>query len=140
MKVSSTSTSTKLIALFSNIIFLRPTTPNAFTRSLARTIITSSSILLYSSSDINSLNSINTRSTQNNKNNNNNIKMSVTSQMQRGHNGRIEEAFAQCKEKGEAAFVTFVTAGFPSKEGKEGVGCVVIQVGIVIMFVLIFHI
>ena len=48
--------------------------------------------------------------------------MSVTSQMQRGHNGRIEEAFAQCKEKGEAAFVTFVTAGFPSKEGKEGVG------------------
>ena len=44
--------------------------------------------------------------------------MSV-SQMQRGHNGRIEEAFAKCKEKGEAAFVTFVTAGFPSKEGKE---------------------
>ena len=62
--------------------------------------------------------------------------MSVTSQMQRGHNGRIEEAFAKCKEKGEAAFVTFVTAGFPSKEGKEGVGCVVIQVGIVKMYCL----
>jgi len=39
--------------------------------------------------------------------------------MQRGHGGRIEDAFAKCKEKGEAAFVTFVTAGFPTKEGKK---------------------
>jgi len=38
--------------------------------------------------------------------------------MQRGHDGRIEAAFAKCKEAGEAAFVTFVTAGFPVKEGK----------------------
>lgn len=38
--------------------------------------------------------------------------------MQRGHDGRIEEAFAKCKERGEAAFVTFVTAGFPVKEGE----------------------
>ena len=38
--------------------------------------------------------------------------------MSRGHNGRIEHAFAKCKERNEAAFVTFVTAGFPSKEGK----------------------
>ena len=44
--------------------------------------------------------------------------MSVES-MQRGHGGRIEDAFAKCKEKGEAAFVTFVTAGFPAKEGKK---------------------
>ena len=44
--------------------------------------------------------------------------MSVES-MQRGHGGRIEDAFAKCKEKGEAAFVTFVTAGFPTKEGKK---------------------
>ena len=39
--------------------------------------------------------------------------------MQRGHDGRIEEAFAQAKERGEAAFVTFVTAGFPVKEGER---------------------
>jgi len=38
--------------------------------------------------------------------------------MSRGHDGRIEHAFAKCKERNEAAFVTFVTAGFPSKEGK----------------------
>lgn len=38
--------------------------------------------------------------------------------MQRGHNGRIEEAFAKAKERGEAAFVTFVTAGFPDKDGE----------------------
>lgn len=42
----------------------------------------------------------------------------VVSSMQRGHDGRIEEAFAQAKERGEAAFVTFVTAGFPVKEGE----------------------
>ena len=44
--------------------------------------------------------------------------MSAVSSMQRGHDGRIEEAFAQAKERGEAAFVTFVTAGFPVKEGE----------------------
>jgi tryptophan synthase alpha subunit len=27
--------------------------------------------------------------------------------------GRIENAFAAAKERGEAAFVTFVTAGYP---------------------------
>lgn len=43
--------------------------------------------------------------------------------MQRGHNGRIEEAFAKAKERGEAAFVTFVTAGFPDKEGEFVVIC-----------------
>ena len=37
--------------------------------------------------------------------------------MERGVGGRIEEAFAAAKEKGEAAFVTFVTAGYPTKEG-----------------------
>ncbi len=44
--------------------------------------------------------------------------MSAVQSMQRGHNGRIEEAFAQAKERGEAAFVTFCTAGFPVKEGE----------------------
>lgn len=38
--------------------------------------------------------------------------------MPRGMDGRIENAFAQAKERGEAAFVTFVTAGYPTKEGK----------------------
>jgi hypothetical protein len=37
--------------------------------------------------------------------------------MERGMGGRIEEAFAKAKESGEAAFVTFVTAGYPSAKG-----------------------
>jgi hypothetical protein len=39
------------------------------------------------------------------------------SNMERGVGGRIEEAFAQSKERGEAAFVTFVTAGYPTAQG-----------------------
>jgi hypothetical protein len=38
--------------------------------------------------------------------------------MERGVGGRIEDAFAAAKERGEAAFVTFVTAGYPSAKGK----------------------
>jgi hypothetical protein len=38
--------------------------------------------------------------------------------MQRGIGGRIEDAFASAKERGEAAFITFVTAGYPTKEGE----------------------
>lgn len=57
--------------------------------------------------------------------------------MQRGHGGRIEEAFAKCKERGEAAFVPFLTAGFPVKEDtpamllamQEG-GASIIELGI----------
>lgn len=37
--------------------------------------------------------------------------------MPRGIDGRLEQAFASAKEKGEAAFVTFVTAGYPQKQG-----------------------
>lgn len=44
-------------------------------------------------------------------------KMSI-SQMRRGMGGRIEEAFASAKENGRAAFVSFVTAGYPSAEGE----------------------
>ena len=44
--------------------------------------------------------------------------MTTSSSMARGHNGRIEQAFAEAKDRGEAAFVTFVTAGFPVKEGE----------------------
>ena len=40
------------------------------------------------------------------------------SDLGRGMGGRIEEAFAAAKEKGEAAFVTFVTAGYPKAEGE----------------------
>ncbi len=46
-------------------------------------------------------------------------KMSI-SQMRRGMGGRIEEAFASAKENGRAAFVSFVTAGYPSAEGECG--------------------
>ena len=38
--------------------------------------------------------------------------------MRRGIGGRIEEAFATAKENGKAAFVSFVTAGYPSSEGE----------------------
>jgi len=34
--------------------------------------------------------------------------------MKRGNGGRIEDAFASAKSKGEAAFVSFLTAGYPS--------------------------
>ena len=40
------------------------------------------------------------------------------SDLGRGMGGRIEEAFAAAKAKGEAAFVTFVTAGYPKAEGE----------------------
>jgi tryptophan synthase len=37
--------------------------------------------------------------------------------MERGIGGRIEDAFESAKQRGEAAFVTFVTAGYPSAKG-----------------------
>jgi len=37
--------------------------------------------------------------------------------MSKGMGGRIEEAFGAAKERGEAAFVTFVTAGYPTAKG-----------------------
>jgi hypothetical protein len=45
------------------------------------------------------------------------IERTATAGMERGVGGRIEEAFAQAKERGEAAFVTFVTAGYPTAQG-----------------------
>lgn len=58
-------------------------------------------------------------------------------QMDRGVGGRIEEAFASAKERGEAAFITFVTAGYPTKDDtadillamQEG-GAAIIELGI----------
>ena len=37
--------------------------------------------------------------------------------MERGVGGRIESAFEAAKTKGEAAFVTFITAGYPNANG-----------------------
>ena len=37
--------------------------------------------------------------------------------MDRGIGGRLEEAFETAKAKGEAAFVAFITAGYPRQEG-----------------------
>jgi len=37
--------------------------------------------------------------------------------MRRGMGGRIEESFATAKENGRAAFVSFVTAGYPTAQG-----------------------
>jgi hypothetical protein len=38
--------------------------------------------------------------------------------MKRGIGGRLEDAFEAAKQRGEAAFVTFVTAGYPSSQGE----------------------
>ena len=37
--------------------------------------------------------------------------------MERGVGGRIEDAFQAAKDRGEAAFITFVTAGYPTAKG-----------------------
>lgn len=61
----------------------------------------------------------------------------TTSGMPRGHGGRIEQAFANAKEKGEAAFVSFITAGYPSHEDTPAIlmamqegGASVIELGV----------
>jgi len=57
--------------------------------------------------------------------------------MQRGIGGRIEDAFEAAKERGEAAFVTFVTAGYPSQQDTPAIllamqegGASIIELGI----------
>jgi len=57
--------------------------------------------------------------------------------MERGIGGRLEEAFGSAKQKGEAAFVTFVTAGYPRAEDTPAIllamqegGASVIELGI----------
>lgn len=45
-------------------------------------------------------------------------KMAVTD-MERGIGGRIEAAFESAKVKGEAAFITFITAGYPNAQGRS---------------------
>jgi hypothetical protein len=39
--------------------------------------------------------------------------------MERGVGGRIEAAFEAAKNKGEAAFITFITAGYPNPQGRS---------------------
>lgn len=57
--------------------------------------------------------------------------------MQRGSGGRIEDAFEAAKERGEAAFVTFVTAGYPNAQDTPAIllamqegGASVIELGV----------
>jgi len=61
----------------------------------------------------------------------------MTDTFKRGYGGRIEEAFASAKARGEAAFVTFVTAGYPRAEdtpsillGMQEGGASIIELGI----------
>ena len=67
---------------------------------------------------------IGTNSNTNNDNNNPIFQLGVAStepisvvNMERGMGGRLEEAFENAKTRGEAAFVAFITAGYPAKEG-----------------------
>lgn len=46
------------------------------------------------------------------------VESTSTTSLPRGMGGRIEDAFAGAKERGEAAFVSFVTAGYPSYAGR----------------------
>jgi len=57
--------------------------------------------------------------------------------MKRGYGGRIEDAFAKAKEEGKAAFVAFVTAGYPTAKDTPSIllamqegGASVIELGI----------
>jgi len=57
--------------------------------------------------------------------------------MERGMGGRLEEAFETAKEKGEAAFVAFITAGYPAKEDTPSIllaiqegGASIVELGI----------
>ena len=47
----------------------------------------------------------------------------TVAEMERGVGGRIEAAFEAAKEKKEAAFVTFITAGYPTADGKKNFVC-----------------
>ena len=42
--------------------------------------------------------------------------MSVSASMERGQGGRIVDAFASAKDREEAAFITFMTAGCPTAD------------------------
>ena len=57
--------------------------------------------------------------------------------MERGQGGRIVDAFASAKDRGEAAFITFMTAGYPTADdtpsilmGMQEGGASIIELGI----------
>lgn len=59
------------------------------------------------------------------------------SDMERGMGGRLEEAFETAKSKGEAAFVAFITAGYPKKDDTPSIllamqegGASIIELGV----------
>lgn len=61
----------------------------------------------------------------------------ISATMPRGSGGRIEDAFAAAKDRGEAAFVSFVTAGYPCREDTPAIlmamqegGSAIIELGI----------
>ena len=63
--------------------------------------------------------------------------MSVSASMERGQVGRIVDAFASARDRGEAAFITFVTAGYPTSDntpsilmGMQEGGASIIELGI----------
>ena len=139
MKALPLRTTTKVIALFTHSLLNRSSPlitststafrPSHLTTATSTLLATSANNYYCSASNstiVNqtSLAAINATKLQqyNNSTNSINRKMSAVQSMARGHNGRIEEAFAQAKERGEAAFVTFVTAGFPEKDG-ESIHC-----------------
>ena len=139
MKALPLRTTTKVIALFTHSLLNRSSPlitstttafrPSHLTTATSTLFATSANNYYCSASNstiVNqtSLAAINATKLQqyNNSTNSINRKMSAVQSMERGHNGRIEEAFAQAKERGEAAFVTFVTAGFPEKDG-ESIHC-----------------
>jgi len=139
MKALPLRTTTKVIALFTHSLLNRSSPlitstttafrPSYLTTATSTLLATSANNYYCSASNstiVNqtSLAAINATKLQqyNNSTNSINRKMSAVQSMERGHNGRIEEAFAQAKERGEAAFVTFVTAGFPEKDG-ESIHC-----------------
>eukprot|EP00986_Skeletonema_menzelii_P006613 scaffold2525_cov183-Skeletonema_menzelii.AAC.3 len=130
MKAVPLRTTTKVIALFTHSLLNNCSSPliTSTTTALRPSLLTTATSTLATPANIycSVTNSTIANQTANatelqNCNNYTNIinrKMSAVQSMERGHNGRIEEAFAQAKERGEAAFVTFVTAGFPEKIGE----------------------
>lgn len=63
--------------------------------------------------------------------------MVSTAEMSRGYDGRLEATFAAAKDKGESAFITFITAGYPRAEDTPSIlmamqegGASVIELGI----------
>jgi hypothetical protein len=75
------------------------------------------------------------------------IKQLLKINMERGFDGRIEEAFASAKSRNEAAFISFVTAGYPTAKGtllflasrncySHNIYCLTVFFGLLLLFYL----